>query len=179
MLDEPDELTRRLTAATLGNAAEGSLAAPTEVADHQAMLSPVEIALHLRSLPLFEGLTVRQLMDLADEVREEVHPEGQVVVREGDTANCLYLIVEGNVRVTTGETLLTEMGPKRFFGEIGLLESENRTATVATLNQVRLLRLDRDDLLRLMEELPAIAIGICQTLSKMVRELTERVRPSN
>jgi CRP-like cAMP-binding protein len=41
---------------------------------------------------------------------------------------------------------------------------------------VRFLRLDRDDLLRLMEELPTIAIGICQTLSRLVSELSGRVR---
>jgi CRP-like cAMP-binding protein len=44
------------------------------------------------------------------------------------------------------------------------------------MTPVRFLRLDRDDLLRLMEELPAIAIGICRNLSRRVSELTERVR---
>ena len=57
-----------------------------------------------------------------------------------------------------------------------MLEGETRTATVSTTSPVRLLRLDRSDLLRLMEELPSIAICICQTLSKMVSELTERVQ---
>ena len=140
------------------------------------MLSPVEIALHLKSLPLFERLTTRQLMNLANEVREEQHDSETIVFREGEPGDCLYLIVEGQVRVTRGETLLREQGPKSFFGEIAVLEGENRTATVATTTPVRFLRLDRDDLLRLMEELPAIGIGICQTLSRLVSELSERVR---
>lgn len=114
---------------------------------------------------------------VADEVREEVHPPGTVVVREWDADDCLYLIVEGTVRITTGETLLAEMGVDSFFGEIAVLDGDRRTATVTTAERVRLLRLDRNDLLRLMEELPAIAICICQTLSKKVRELTVRVRP--
>ena len=83
--------------------------------------------------------------------------------------------MEGSVRVTTGETLLSELGPKSFFGEIAVLEGETRTATVSTTTPVRLIRLDRGDLLRLMEELPSIAICICQTLSKKVSELTERI----
>ena len=140
------------------------------------MLNPVEIALHLKSLPLFEGLTARQLMNLANEVREEQHGAGTIVFREGDPGDCLYLIVEGQVRVTRGETALREQGPKSFFGEIAILEGKNRTATITTTTPVRFLRLDRDDLLRLMEELPEIAIGICQTLSRRISELTGRVR---
>ena len=78
--------------------------------------------------------------------------------------------------MTRGDTLLRDQGPKSFFGEIAALEDVNRTATITATSRVRLLRLDRDDLLRLMEELPEIAIGICRNLSRRVSELTERVR---
>jgi hypothetical protein len=178
LLEEPDELTRMLVAKTLLEPieAEGRLASSEDVEDHPEVLNPVEIALHLKSLPLFERLTTRQLMNLANEVREEQHDSGAIVFREGEPGDCLYLIVEGQVRVTRGETLLREQGPKSYFGEIAVLEGESRTATVVTTTPVRFLRLDRDDLLRLMEELPAIAIGICQTLSRLVSELSGRVR---
>ena len=178
LLEEPDELTRMLVAETLLERIESEerLASSEDVEDHQEVLNPVEIALHLKSLPLFEELTARQLMNLANEVREEQHAAGTLVFREGEPGDCLYLIVEGQVRVTRGETLLREQGPKSFFGEIAVLEGENRTATITTTTPVRFLRLDRDDLLRLMEELPAIAIGICQTLSRRISELTDRVR---
>jgi hypothetical protein len=178
LLEESDELTRLLVSETLVESIEAAdrVASPEDVEDHRAVLNPVEIALHLRSLPLFQGLTARQLMNLANEVREEQHDAGTIVFREGEPGDCLFLIVEGQVRVTRGETLLREQGPKSFFGEIAVLEGENRTATVATTTPVRFLRLDRDDLLRLMEELPAIAIGICQSLSRRVNELTGRVR---
>jgi hypothetical protein len=178
LLEEPDELTRMLVAETLLEPieAEDRLASSEDVEDHREVLNPVEIALHLKSLPLFDGLTTRELMNLANEVREERHEAGTIVFREGEPGDCLYLIVEGQVRVTRGETLLREQGPKSFFGEIAVLEGENRTATVATATPVRFLRLDRDDLLRLMEELPMIAIGICQTLSRLVSELSGRVR---
>ena len=178
LLEESDELTRMLVAETLLEKIESEdrLASSEDVEDHQGMLNPIEIALHLKSLPLFEELTTRQLMNLANEVREEQHAAGMLVFREGEPGDCLYLIVEGQVRVTRGETLLREQGPKSFFGEIAVLEGENRTATITTTTPVRFLRLDRDDLLRLMEELPAIAIGICQTLSRRISELTDRVR---
>jgi CRP-like cAMP-binding protein len=139
------------------------------------VLSPVEIALHLRSLPLFDGLTIRQLIDLAGVVREQVRPAGAVITTEGDSEDCLYLIVDGEVRVTRNSTELNRLGPRDFFGEIAVLERLARTATVTATTRVRLLRLDRDDLLRLMEELPVIAICICQTLSKRTRDLSQKV----
>jgi hypothetical protein len=181
LLEESDQLTRLLAAETLTERRDsrGRLATPADLEDHDRVLSPVEIALHLKSLPLFEGLTTRQLLNLADEVREVRHPADTTIFRSGEPGDCLYLIVEGSVRVTIGSTLLSEQGPKSFFGEIAVLEGENRTATVAATTSVRLLRLDRNDLLRLMEELPAIAIGICQSLSKKVSELTDRVIPDS
>ncbi|MFB3117450.1 MAG: cyclic nucleotide-binding domain-containing protein, partial [Myxococcota bacterium] len=178
LLEESDELTRMLVAETLSESIETGdrLASSEDLEDHRKVLNPVEIALHLKSLPLFERLTTRQLMDLANEIREEQHDAERVIFREGDPGDCLYLIVEGQVRVTRGETLLREQGPRSFFGEIAVLEGANRTATITTTTPVRFLRLDRDNLLRLMEELPAIAIEICQTLSRRVSELTGRVR---
>jgi hypothetical protein len=181
LLEEPDELTRLLAAETLFERPDSRehLAGSADVQDHDEVLSSVEKALHLKSLPLFEGLTTRQLVDLADEVHEVRHPADTTIFRAGEPGDCLYLIVEGTVRVTIGSTLLSDQGPKSFFGEIAVLEGENRTATVSTTTAVRLLRLDRNDLLRLMEELPAIAICICQTLTKKVSDLTSRLSPDS
>ncbi|MEE8469010.1 MAG: cyclic nucleotide-binding domain-containing protein, partial [Planctomycetota bacterium] len=109
-------------------------------------------------------------------VHEETHPAETRVVREGDYDDCMYLIVEGMVRITKGETILATLGPKDFFGEMAVFEGDTRSATGISETEVRLLRLDRDDLLYLMEELPTIAIRICQTLSRRVRNTTDRVR---
>jgi CPA1 family monovalent cation:H+ antiporter len=178
LLEDPDELTRRIAAATLpgATAEDGGLAADADVQDDGSVLSPVECALLLRGVPLFEGLTTRQLMNVADVVEEEVHPPNTVVCRAGEYSDCMYIIVEGSVAITTGDTVLTELGPTDFFGEIAVFEGATRSANVVTRGEeVSLLRLDRDDLLSLMEELPAIAICICQMLSRRVRDLTERV----
>jgi hypothetical protein len=168
LLHDPEELTRTL--------AEGTVLAVRPNVDHDpGVLKPVEIVLHLKTLPLFEGLTTRQLMDLAGVVREQVHPAEVAVVREGDYDDCLYLIVDGMVRVTRGDTTLNRLGPRSFFGEMAVFEGAARSATVTTETRVRLLRLERADLLALMEELPGIAIGICQMFSRRVRELTDLV----
>lgn len=136
-----------------------------------AMLSGVEIVLHLRSLSLFERLSTRELAELASIVRELSHPANTHIVHEGDFDDCMYLIVSGQVTITRAGATLGGFGPRDFFGEMAILDGETRSATVTSTTKVRLLRIDRPDLLRVMDERPGIAIAICQTLSRRVREL--------
>jgi CRP-like cAMP-binding protein len=137
-------------------------------------MSPVEIALHIKANPIFERLSARQLMDLARLVREESYDTGAAIFREGDQGSCMYLIVEGEVGILKGEEEIAHLGERDFFGELALFEGVQRTATVVARTPVRLLRLERQELLALIEELPAIAIGICQSLSRRVRDTSNR-----
>ena len=114
-------------------------------------------------------------MDLAGVVKEEALPKDAVVVEQGEYDDCLYLVVEGMIRIHRGETLLAEIGPGDFFGEIALLEGIARTATATTESSSKLLRLERSELMHLIEELPAIAVTLLQTLSARIRTLTDRL----
>ena len=165
--EDPEELTRTIALGV-------SVAAGFEVEDH-ASVDAVEKMMHLRALPIFEGLTARQLMDLAGVVKEEALPKDAVVVQQGEYDDCLYLVVEGMIRIHRGETLLAEIGPGGFFGEIALLEGIARTATATTESSSKLLRLERSELMHLIEELPAIAVTLLQTLSSRIRVLTDRL----
>jgi hypothetical protein len=167
LLKAPDGLTRRITCGV-------ALAAGFEVEDHDGV-DTVEKMLHLKALPLFEGLTARQLMNLAGVVKEETLPAGTVVVRQHDCDDRLFLLVEGVAHILRGETLLAEMGPGDFFGEIALFEGTARTADAVARTRLRLLVLDRADLLTLIEEMPSIAVTLLETLSRRVRELTDRL----
>jgi Cyclic nucleotide-binding domain len=139
-------------------------------------LSRVEIVLHLRSLDLFVRLTTRQLTDLGGVVREETYAPGTTIVREGEFDDCMYLIVGGQVRITKEGRLLAELGPRSFFGEMAVFDGATRSATATATSALHVLRLERLDLFQVMEEQPGIAIAICQTLSRRVRDLNERVQ---
>jgi len=181
LLEDPDELTRCLAVATLPAAGAAAprdgLAPARDLQDDDGMLTPVERAMLLRGIPLFERLTTRQLMNVAEVVVEEEYPPGSVICRAGEASNCMYLIVDGVVAITTpNDTVLNELRSNDFFGEIAVFEGATRSANVVTgSSQVSVLRLDREDILNLMEEMPGIAICICQTLSRRVRDLTRRV----
>ena len=139
------------------------------------MLTKLEIILHLRGLDLFSRLTTRELSELAGVVREETYAPGETIVREGEFGDCMYLVVEGDVRVTREGKFVTRFKQDEFFGEMALFDGETRFATAAAATRLRLLRLERHDLLPLMDEQPGIAIAMCQTLSGHVRELINRL----
>jgi hypothetical protein len=178
LAEDGDELTRDLARAALraATAEAGAGVAPAAgVGDHAPVLDPVEIALYLKRTPLFEGLSTRHLIDLASVVREVRHPAGAVLMAEDQPGSSLYLIVDGRVRITRGERVLAEIGPEAFLGEVGLLEGARRTATATSVTPLRVLRLERDDLLSLMEEIPAIAIRVAQELSRRYRQVMEQM----
>ena len=195
-----DALTRRFLAATLDAGTRGGLTAEAGapqgtppsarvtsgggLEDHAKgqgatgendMVDKVEIILHLRSLDLFARLTTQELSELASVVREETFPLGGMIVREGDFGDCMYLMVEGEVHVSREGRFVGHLARGDFFGEMALLDGETRSATATAATRVRLLRLERDDLLQLMDERPGIAIAMCQTLSRRVRDLIERL----
>ena len=182
VMAEPDTLTTSFLAATLDGERVAARAAMEDTDDlhdraeeNGTVLNRVEIVLHLRSLDLFGRLTTRQLSEIAAVVQEEVHAPGTAIVREGEFGDCMYLILSGEVMITReGQyTLTTKAG--ELFGEMSLFDGETRLATVTAVRRTRLLRLDRHALFELMDEEPQIAIGICQTLSRHVRDSIQRL----
>ena len=138
-----------------------------------AMAIDVDKLVHLRSLELFERLTTQQLADLAATVAEVTYPAGRAIVTEGEYADGLFIIIAGEVLVTKAGGTLRKLSVRDFFGEMALLEAGIRSATVTAVGTVRLLRLSRDAVMQIMEEQPAIAIAICQTLSRRLRNVLE------
>ena len=134
----------------------------------------IEVALQLRKLPLFQRITTRELLEVSKTTREEIVPEHGTICEEGEAGPCMYLIVDGEVEVKKGGKAIGHLTAGDFFGEMAVFEQEARSATVIAKGKVVLLRLDGADLLRLITELPTVAIGICEALTQRVQDMTER-----
>lgn len=106
------------------------------------------------SLPTADLLTVIQRMAL-----HEVEPQ-QIVVKEGDRGGSLYVIVDGEVAVTVGQGVesreLARLGQGAFFGELGLLTDNPRSATVTATGPTRLLEISRDLAWEVIEHAPEV-----------------------
>jgi CRP/FNR family cyclic AMP-dependent transcriptional regulator len=108
-----------------------------------------------------------------------VYEDGEVVMREGDTGACMYVIEEGRVQVSVRrgdeELPLRILGPGEIVGEMAIFENEPRSATVKALGTARILTIDRKGFLRRVHEDPSLAFRILQTMSHRIRDLTEEV----
>src|SRR5580698_9543695 len=115
---------------------------------------------HLRGVPVFAGLTDEFIGSLRDNVELVRFTPGQVICRQGDTADYFYLVRIGFVKVTQthpgGEMVLAYLSRGDYFGEIGLLANDVRTATCTALDHVELVRISGDDFKRMVNEFPEI-----------------------
>jgi CRP-like cAMP-binding protein len=96
------------------------------------------------------------------------------VFKEGDLGDTLYLILEGKVRIHRGERTLAELGEKECFGEMSILDSEPRSASVTTLDDVVALKIQREDFAEIMAGKGEIATGIIKVLTHRLREANKR-----
>ncbi|MFN0062400.1 MAG: Crp/Fnr family transcriptional regulator [Myxococcaceae bacterium] len=138
------------------------------------MLSTVERVLFLKSVELFSQIPGEDLAQLALIATEETRERDEEVVHEGDPGDALYLVLEGSVRVHRGGRTIAEIHERECFGEMSLLDSEPRSATVTALNDVSLLKIQRDDFQEMMAEKPEIASGVIKVLSRRLREANQR-----
>lgn len=109
----------------------------------------------LKSLPLFESVSDEELEQIAPFVSEVSVSAGKHLADEGDYAYTFMAIEEGSAEVRRGEEVVARLGAGDFFGEVGLLDTETRTATVVATAPMRLITLDRWDMKRLEKSIPA------------------------
>jgi CRP/FNR family transcriptional regulator, cyclic AMP receptor protein len=107
---------------------------------------------HLRSVPLFETMSEQDLRKIATFATEDSAPAGATLMREGDYANDMVAIEDGTAEVLRDGRTIGTLGPGDVFGEIGLLERRQRTASVVASSPMRLIRLTSWDVKRLPRE---------------------------
>jgi MFS family permease len=125
------------------------LRADRQAAEALRALEP-RIAL-LQVLDLFSAAARPVIERLARSIDEVDAPADTVLIREGDAPDALWIIVDGEVEVTIGGSFVRTMGPRSYFGEIGLLREIPRTATVRTVEPCRLWKLSGDDFLEALQ----------------------------
>ena len=123
----------------------------------------------LKSLPLFQDVDDEEVAQIAPFAEEEQVDEGTYLVREGDFSYEFMAIEEGQAEVLRDGEHVADLGPGDFFGEIGLLERDQRTATVVAKTPMRLVTLTGWDLKRMEKTMPEAV--------EKVRAVIEERRP--
>ena len=108
-----------------------------------------------------------------------MYDDGEVIVRQGDKGDCMFVIQAGEVEIVhedgETETRLAVRKEGDFFGEMAIFEQDVRSATVRTLGPARILTVDKKNFLRRVHEDPSLAYRIVQTMSRRIRELSAEV----
>ena len=134
------------------------------------MLSIIEKVLILKAVTIFAATPDHTLAEIAG-LLEEVHlSPGKTLFSQGDPGRTMYIIVDGRVRVHVGERLLNYLGERDILGEMAVLGSGRRTASVTAVEEMQLLQLDQDALYELMADRVDVARGIIQVLCDRLGE---------
>ncbi len=109
----------------------------------------------------------------------KVYRAGEVIVRQGEIGDCMYVIQSGKVEVIMEkdgkEIRLAELGEGDFFGEMALFEKDVRSATVRPMGEVRVLTVDKKMFLRKIHDDPSLAFMVMQRMSRRLRELNTEI----
>lgn len=133
----------------------------------------------LAEVPLFAGMSKRQLRRVATAAEEVRFNEDAVIFLQDDSAVHLYVIVEGTVRVFRGFTpsarTIKRFGPGEFFGDLAVLTGGRRTASALAETPVTCIRVSRSKLDRLLKKEPDIAVRVVHTLAERMAEVAREV----
>lgn len=130
----------------------------------------------LKEVELFHTLSDEERHSLATRLRVAPFMRGEVLTRQGAEAHWLYLITRGDaeVRISLDDNLserVATLHKGEFFGEMGMMTGEPRTATVVALSEVECYRLDREAFQVVLQQRPKIAEDISKVLARRRTEL--------
>ena len=121
----------------------------------------------LKNIPLFADVPEDELKKVATFATLESAAEGKVLIREGGFANDFYAIEDGTVKVERDGEHLADLGPGDVFGEQGLLEKQERSATVTATAPTRLIKIEHWELSRMKQSMP-------DAINELQRKVQER-----
>jgi CRP-like cAMP-binding protein len=129
-------------------------------------MDPQELA----RIPLFSDLSEEDVEAVATYADEVTVSEGKHLVDEGGYAYDLFAIIEGTAQVISGGHVVADLGPGDFFGEAGVLEKQQRNATVVAKTRMRLVTLTGWDLRRMRKQLGPV-------MDKLEQAIEQRRQP--
>jgi CRP/FNR family transcriptional regulator, cyclic AMP receptor protein len=138
---------------------------------------------HLGTVPIFAGLNKKALNLLSHEGDDYAFADGEVIFREGEPDDAIFLIESGNVRICRnlgepGQVELAVLNPNELFGETCLLETLAHTATAQAVGQTIVFSVSGSTFHHLYKQMPAqygiLILNIARDLSRRLRQLDER-----
>jgi CRP-like cAMP-binding protein len=129
-----------------------------------------ELQARLAAVPIFAGLSHRQLGKLVDASRTTTHQAGHEVAKEGEGALALHVILDGTAEVTVHGKPKRELKAGDYFGEISLIDGKKRSASVTALTDLHTIAVPHGPFQGLLENEAGVAAGLLKMVCSRLRE---------
>lgn len=127
----------------------------------------------LRKISLFRHLSYKEQSAILSIAMTRSYPAGREIVVEGQEGNELFVILRGRIVIEKDGQAVTELRGGHHFGEMGLIDSAPRSATIRAKDPTRVMIIERGDLMTLMRKDPVLAVKL---LWSFVQVISERLR---
>lgn len=140
------------------------------------MYSIIEKVIFLQEIDVFKEVRTEDLTHVAAIAEEVSYLPKANLYDVNESADALYLIIEGKVRLHRDEQEIDIIGPHQAIGMWALFDDQPRVATATALEPTHALRVDRDDFYELLSDHVRIAEALLKSLARRLRSLADLVR---
>ncbi len=129
----------------------------------------------LAKVPLFAGFSRKQLGDVARHTDEAEYAKGAEIARQGEVGREAFVVVSGSVMVRRNGRKVASVGPGGVVGEMGIIDSEPRTADIVAEADTTVLVVGNREFKGLVDEYPTLHWKILRSLSSRLREADKKL----
>lgn len=140
----------------------------------------VERVIFLKKIPLFKTLDSERLKLFAEIATEETYRANDVIIREDDIGEFIYIIKTGSVNIIKNigqeETIISTIPEQTLFGEMGLIDNQPRSASCVANTHSSILVIRKTDFLNVLHRSPELAVELFKVFTQRIREGNEKIR---
>lgn len=137
------------------------------------METTIEKVIHLQRIEMFADIPTEQLAHVASIAREIRFDAGEVIYSEGEPSDALYLLVDGDIKVTREGKMTRKIEIGEAFGVWGFFDRNPRLFTSEVLRESYLLKIKSDDFYDLIEDRVRLSRGLIKYLVSKIRQMIE------
>lgn len=144
-------------------------------------LTALDKIVFLKQVPLFQDISIEELGRIASIAHERTYPEGEYLMRQGEKASSMFVVVDGHVELGGRNDDGTEgtigiVGTKQSLGEAGLFdERPSHVSAQVIFDEVRVLEIEGKEAARLVRLYPDVGVGLLRSISNRLRLMEDMV----
>ena len=117
---------------------------------------------------------------MAEKKLGRLYKDGEIIIKQGTTGDCLYVIQKGRVEVIKEkdgmEIKVAELGETEFFGEMGLFEKDVRSCTIKAMGDAIVMTIDKRNFYKSIHKDSSLAYRLLEKMSNRLREADKKIK---